>query len=70
MFYLNSKGYKTRMIQGVDIYIYQGEIPNNSIVRFQYLNEKGHFALKVNNLFYDPRVVEVLKYKDDHVVTH
>ncbi|AUC15875.1 hypothetical protein BTO06_12255 [Tenacibaculum sp. SZ-18] len=68
MFYLNSKGYKTRLVQGVDITL--DEIPNDSVVRFQYPNEKGPFVLKRNNKFYDPNIGEVLKYKYDHVVTH
>ncbi|CAL2091951.1 conserved hypothetical protein [Tenacibaculum sp. 190524A05c] len=68
MFYLNSKGYRTRIIYGNDLTI--DEVPNDAIVMFRYINEAGHFALKKNDLFYDPSVGIVKEYKEDVKVTH
>ncbi|WP_299676639.1 hypothetical protein [uncultured Tenacibaculum sp.] len=68
MWYLYDKGFKVKLIRKFDIT--PEEIPNNSIVRIEDINENGHFVLKQNDVFKDPNVGIVLNYISRKRITH
>ena len=68
MWYLHEKGYKTRVITSFNIK--KEDIPDNSIVRLEDINNKGHFVLLKDNVFLDPNVGKVLSYISRKRITH
>lgn len=66
--YLTNLGFKTRLVKGSDIDF--TEVPNNSIIRIAYPNEKGHFIIKNNDKFYDPSIGVLTQILANRKITH
>ncbi|SNR16552.1 hypothetical protein [Tenacibaculum jejuense] len=68
MWYLKDKGYNVKMVTKFEMS--SDEIPNNSIVRIEDINENGHFVLKQNDVFKDPNIGIVKSYISRKRFTH
>ncbi|SED21689.1 hypothetical protein SAMN04489761_4656 [Tenacibaculum sp. MAR_2009_124] len=66
--FLNRNGYKTRLIKGVDIDF--DEVPNSSIIRIAYPNEKAHFIIKSETKYIDPDYGIIQEVKANRKITH
>ncbi|TDQ22760.1 hypothetical protein [Tenacibaculum caenipelagi] len=66
--YLEENGYKTLLSNGS---FEVKNVPNNSIIRLEKLDESGHFIIK-NEIgkIYDPNIGIVEKYMNDTKITH